>query len=79
LVLHDIKVQIIGHVLAIQSKDPLEQVPTEFQQYLGIMGKEAADALPEHQLYDCKINLKEGATAPWGPIYPLPKVELQTL
>ena len=51
----------------------------EFRQYLGIMGKEAADALPEHRLYDCKINLREGATAPWGPIYPLSEVELQTL
>jgi len=51
----------------------------EFRQYLGIIGKEAADALPEHRPYDHKINLKEGETAPWGPIYPLSEVELQTL
>jgi len=51
----------------------------EFRQYLGIMGKEAADALPEHRPYDCKIELKDGTTAPWGPIYPLSEVELQTL
>jgi len=78
-VLHDTKVQVIGHVLAIQSKDPLEQVLTEFWQYLGIIGKEAADALPEHRPYDYKIDLKEGATVPWGPIYPLSEVELQIL
>jgi len=48
----------------------------EFCQYLGIMGKEAADALPEHRFYDCKIDLQEGSTVPWGPIYPLSEEEL---
>ena len=43
------------------------------------MSKVAADALPEHRPYDCKIDLREGTTAPWGPIYPLSEVELQTL
>ena len=43
------------------------------------MSKEAADVLPQHHPYDCKIELKEGATAPWGPIYPLSEVELKTL
>ena len=43
------------------------------------MGKEAADALPKHRPYDCKIDLQEGSTAPWGPIYPLSEEELRTL
>jgi len=43
------------------------------------MSKEAADVLPQHRPYDCKIELKEVATAPWGPIYPLSEVELKTL
>jgi len=43
------------------------------------MGKEAVDALPKHRPYDCKIDLQKGSTAPWGPIYPLSEVELQTL
>jgi len=33
----------------------------------------------KHRPYDCKIDLKEGSTAPWGPIYPLSETELQTL
>ena len=70
----------IGHVSAVRSEENLlADVPTEFRRYLGIMGKEAADRLPEHRPYDCKIELKEGATAPWGPIYPLSELELQTL
>jgi len=70
---------VIGYVSGVSSEDPLEQVPMEFRQYLGVMGKELADALPEHRSYDCKIDLKEGSTAPWGPIYPLSEIELQTL
>jgi len=70
--------QIIGYVSAVD-KDARERVPMEFRQYLGIMGKEAADTLPQHRPYNCKINLKQGETAPWGPIYPLSEEELQTL
>jgi len=69
---------LIGYV-STASDQPLEDVPMEFRQYLGIMSKEAADTLPEHCPYNCKIDLKEGTTAPWGPIYPLSEIELQTL
>jgi len=71
--------RVIGYVSAVREEDPLKAVPIEFHQYLGIMGKEAADALPEHQPYDCKIDLQEGSTVPWGPIYPLSEEELWTL
>jgi len=68
----------IGYVLAIQEGTG-EQVPPEFRQFMGIMSKEAADTLPKHRQYDCKIDLKEGSTPPWGPIYPLSESELQAL
>jgi len=68
----------IGYVATVQ-EDTSEQVPPEFQQFMGIMSKEAADTLPEHRQYDCKIDLKEGSTPPWGPIYPLSESELQAL
>jgi len=69
--------QTIGYVAAITPEAP--DILLEFREYLNIMGKEAADALPEHKPYDCKIDLQEGSTAPWGPIYPLSEIELQTL
>ena len=74
----DPSARTIGYVAAV-SHEPTDNVPMAFRQYLGIMSKEAADALPEHRPYDCKIDLREGTTAPWGPIYPLSEVELQTL
>jgi len=64
------KAQIIGYVSAISSEEgALDKVPKEYQEYLAIMSREAADALPQHKEYDCKIELKKGETAPWGPIY----------
>jgi len=77
-ILTDPSAQTIG-VVAMVMDYPLSNVPMEFRQYLGIMGKEAADALPEHRSYGCKIKLKEGTTPPWGPIYPLSEEELRTL
>jgi len=73
--------RFIGYVSAVDltANDSLEQVPEEFRQFLGIMGKEAADALPEHRSYDHAINLRAGESGPWGPIYPLSEHELKTL
>jgi len=79
-IINNPEVRIIGYVSAVSpEEDPCERVPAEFKQYLGIMGQEAADALPDHRSYDMKIDLKDGETAPWGPIYPLSEFELQTL
>jgi len=47
--------QTIGYVFATPDQDPLAKVPEEFQEYLDLMGKAVADALPEHKEYDCKI------------------------
>jgi len=73
--------RFIGYVSAVDmtANGSLEQVPREFRQFLGIMGKEAADALPEHRSYDHAIDLRAGESAPWGPIYPLSEHELETL
>ena len=73
--------RVIGYVSAKDegTTNPLDLVPEEFRGYLTIMGKEAAEALPEYRSYDCKIDLKMGKTAPSGPIYPLSEKELETL
>jgi len=78
-VTRDPKAKVIGYVSAINEEDRRDQRSKEFRGDLDIMSREAAEALPTHQPYDCKIGLKEGETAPWGPIYPLPENELRTL
>jgi len=71
-ILFNPEARLIGHVSAtstIAEQDPLSLVPPEFRRFLGIMGKEAADALPAHTNYDHRIDLKDGEKPPWGPIY----------
>jgi hypothetical protein len=74
---------IIGHISAATTKeelpDALELVPEKFRKWINIMTKEAEDRLPEHKPYDHVIDLKEGETPPWGPVYALNEVELETL
>jgi len=74
------KARVIGYIAAVSTADdPLSLVPREFRQFLDIMGKEAADALPKHSAYDHEIRRKDREKPPRGPIYPLSKNELETL
>jgi len=75
------KARFVRYVSAIDStaNDSLEQVLRESRQFLGIMRKEADDALPEHCSYDHAIDLRAGESAPLGPIYPLSEHKLETL
>ena len=41
--------------------------------------KKNVDRLPERRLYDCPIDLQEGAHPPFGPIYELAELELEAL
>jgi len=60
------EVRVIGYISAVEmpANNPLEQVLVEFRQFLSIMGKDAADALPEHRSYDHSIDLKLGKNLP---------------
>ena len=78
-VLQNPEARVIGYVSAATEANEIARVPIQFRPLLDIMGKEAADVLPEHRSYDHEIRLKEGETTPWGPIYPLSETELETL
>ena len=81
-ILADPKAQFLGYVSAVvipTTEYPLKMVPQEFWQFLAIMGKEATNTLQQHTIYDMKIDLKEGTTVPWDPIYPLSEAELEVL
>jgi hypothetical protein len=82
-VLSHLEASIIGHISAATTKeellDILELVSEKFRKWINIMTKEAADRLPEYKPYDHAIDLKEGETPPWGPVYALNEVELEIL
>jgi hypothetical protein len=47
----------------------LTNVPTEYHDLLDVFSKKRADTLLAHQPYDLKIELEDGATPPFSPIY----------
>jgi len=51
----------------------------QFQTFADIFSKTKAEVLPPHRPYDLKINLKEGAQPPVGPIYFLSASEQEAL
>ena len=60
-------------------KAAIDKVPEAYSEFIPIMTAENAAVLPEHSVYDHAIDLKEGQTPPWGPIYPLNETELEEL
>ena len=55
------------------------ELPAQYKQYCDVIEKKNADTLPQHQPYDCSIELQEGAQPPFGPIYGLSQNELAAL
>ena len=60
-------------------KAAINKVPEADSEFIPIMTAEMAEVLPEHLVYDHAIDLKEGTTPPWGPIYALNETELEEL
>ena len=63
-----------------QEESPtIPEVPVKYQEYSKVFSKIEAAKLPPHRKYDHKIPLKEGTTVPYGPMYSMSKLELETL
>jgi hypothetical protein len=56
------------------------KIPAQFHNLLPLFRKKDAKRLPPHRgPLDCPIDLKEGKSAPFGPLYPMSDLELQAL
>lgn len=55
------------------------QLPEKYEEFQDVFDKVKASRLLEHRPYDCPIDLQEDTQPPWGPIYGLSPVELETL
>ena len=60
-------------------KAAINKVPEAYSEFIPIVTAEMVEVLPEHSAYDHAIDLKEGTTPPWEPIYPLNETELEEL
>ena len=54
-------------------------VPETYHSFLLAFSKRKADSLPPHRPYDLTIELEEGKSPPFGPLYSLSETELQAL
>jgi hypothetical protein len=65
---------------ANNTNPPLEptpiNLPKKYKDFVDVFEKINADQLPAHSPYDCPIDLKEGHSPPFGPIYGLSEPEL---
>ena len=65
--------------------DPTERelfehtVPAAYHDYAEVFSSAEAAYLPPHRPYDHTIDLEEGATPPYGPIYSMSETELKAL
>ncbi len=62
-----------------QSKPKPIKLPEKYKDFVDVFEKNKADKLLEHSPYDFPIDLEEGHSPPFGPIYGLPEPELQAL
>ncbi len=59
--------------------DVADDLPEQYRQWASVFSEEEVNKLPEHSSWDHHIDLVEGATPPYGPIYPLNEKELGVL
>jgi len=57
----------------------LDSLPREYLRYKKLFLPETAEKIPPRRTFDDAIELKEGAEAPWGPIYPMSQYQLDVL
>lgn len=60
-------------------KEIRSKLPPELQDFLSIFRTKQAGILPRHKSTDHAINILEGKSPPYGPIYPLSPAELRKL
>jgi len=59
--------------------DPATLLLFEYHDFLDVFSRELADTLPERRPYDHKIQLQEGKTSTFEPLYDMSQDELRVL
>jgi len=68
-----------GAAATAESPVDISKVLREYHEFADVFSTGRADTLPPHRPYDLKINLEDGTTPPFGPIYSLSQSELTAL
>jgi hypothetical protein len=59
--------------------DPIPGLPQKWNDYQDVFDTQAASSIPEHHAMEHAIELEEGKTPPWQPVYNLSEPELEEL
>ena len=81
MVAYDPEAQYIGRIgyKKREREITLDSLPREYLRYKKLFLPETAENIPPPRTFDHSIDLKEGAEAPWGPIYPMSQYQLDVL
>jgi hypothetical protein len=63
----------------VDTMDVSVELPECYQEFALLFSKSEADRLPPHRSCDHTIPLQDGSSPPYGPLYRLSSVELETL
>ena len=61
------------------NQDRAPEIPEEYEEFAILFSEEEANRLPPHQPGDHGIQLRDGATPSFGPVYLLAKREFEAL
>jgi len=76
----DEEARMIGRIGSTRHEEvQLEGLPKPYWQYKELFENEKAEMLAPRRTFDQAINLRDGATQPWGPIYPMSAYQLEEL
>jgi len=76
----DEEARIIGGIGSTRQEEvQLEGLPKPYWQYKELFENEKAEMLAPRRPFDHAIDLRDGATPPWGPIYPMSAYQLEEL
>ncbi|KAH0358938.1 hypothetical protein KCU65_g10168, partial [Aureobasidium melanogenum] len=79
LTIYQVSLEQVEDALNEKSERTAVELPVELEDYCDVFSPKEAEKLPPHRPYDHDIKLKDGQTPPWGPLYPMSKVQLKTL
>ena len=66
-------------MLETPDQDQAPEFPEEYQEFTTLFSKKVANQLPPHRSEDHRIQLREGTTPSFGPLYSLSRLELKAL
>ena len=71
---------MIGRIRTTKKEEvQLEGLLEQYWQYKELFGNEKAEMLAPRRSFDHAIDFKDGATFPWGPIYPISAYQREEL